>query len=183
MKTLITRKLFPLLAGCVLVVTGCASLGGSSAADSAMMKAYSDYKDAWNRHDVEAITSYYALGGTLTNPAAGGEVSGPALTGWLQATFAAIPDFKVKVIEAAPVDAQHMVEQWVISGTWTNPFPGGPLAGALPTGKSFHVPGAGFFRWDGGKIVSATHYFDQMALLTQIGVIPSPGESPQASAR
>ncbi len=168
---------FGMLAVCLLVLSGCATPsappGASSAAatNDSMMKAYREYKAAWNRHDVAAATSYYRQNGTLNNPAAGGQVSGPALAGWMQALFTAIPDFKIDIVSADPVGNQKVADQWVIKGTWTQPFPAGPLAGMKPTGKSFMVPGAGYYEWKDGKMVSATHYFDQLAFLTQIGVI------------
>jgi len=186
MKTvpMFTRSLFSLLATCLIALSACATAGGSSTADnSALMDSYQDYKAAWNRHDVSELVGYFGQDGTLNNPNAGGPVSGEALAGWLQATFAAIPDFKVQVLSASPIGNDRIADQWVIKGTWTKPFPGGPLAGAKPTGKSFAVPGAGFYEWEDGKIVSGTHYFDQMALLTQMGVIPPPGQNPEASVR
>lgn len=97
--------------------------------------------------------------------------------------FTAIPDFKVKVVSADPVDEDTLAEQWVITGTWTKPFPGGPLAGKKPTGKSFTVPGAEFQEWSDGTIESVNAYYDQMALLSQIGVIPPPGQGQQADAK
>jgi steroid delta-isomerase-like uncharacterized protein len=180
--SLYTRQLLGPGMACMIALTGCATAGGSSsAADDPMMSAYRDYKAAWNRHDVDAIVGYYVEGGALNNPAAGGPVSGEALAGWLQATFTAIPDFKLNTVSAVRLDGDTVADQWVITGTWTRPFPGGPLAGAPPTGKSFSVPGAGFYEWQEGKMAAGTHYMDQMALLTQIGVIPPPGEGPQAS--
>ncbi|HET6781136.1 MAG TPA: ester cyclase [bacterium] len=135
-----------------------------------MMQSFEDYKAAWNRHDVSALAKYYGQNGTLTNPAAG-RVSGEALKGWLNVLFTGVPDFEVEVVSATPVNDHTLAEQAVIKGTWTQPFPAGPLAGAKPTGKSFSVPLAAFYEWKDGKIISGTHYFDQMAWLTQIGVI------------
>ena len=166
-----TCGLLAVLAAGLLAPSGLAAQGTASTPKSSMMKAYHAYKAAWNRHDVPAIVAYYEVKGSLSNPAAGGVVSGPALAAWLQGTFAAIPDFKVEGVTAEPISERRLLEQWVIKGTWTQPFPGGPLAGATPTGKSFAVPGAGIFEWKDGKIVAGTHYFDQMAFLTQIGVI------------
>ena len=54
---------------------------------------------------------------------------------------------------------------------WQGDFPGGPLAGKPASGKSFVLPGSGFVEIRDGKIVRATHYFDQLAFLTQIGAI------------
>lgn len=172
-----------LIAASVLTLIGCAMPGGSSIAeDVSMMEAFREYKAAWNSHDVQALAAFYGKTGTLNNPGTG-EMSGPAIAEWLQAFFAGIPDFKVRVVSADPIGDQELAEQWVIKGTWSKPFPAGPLAGKKPTGQSFTVPGASFFKWDGDKIVSDVQYYDQMAFLTQIGVIPPPEQRGQASAK
>jgi steroid delta-isomerase-like uncharacterized protein len=180
-STLIASLLAP-VAGSLLLLAGCAAAGGSStAADDSMMQAYEQYKAAWSNHDVPTLVDFHGKSGTYTDPGAG-KLSGQAFGQWVGALFTAIPDFKVQLVSADPVDADTLAEQWVITGTWTKPFPGGPLAGAKPSGKSFTVPGASFIDWNGTKIVSENTYYDQMAFLTQIGVIPPPGQSPQASA-
>jgi predicted ester cyclase len=177
------RSLLAPMAGGLLVFIGCVTPGGSStAADTSMMQAFHEYKAAWNSHDVQALMAFYGQQGTLNNPGTG-KMPPQATARWLQGLFTAIPDFKVKVISADPIGNHMLAEQWVISGTWEKPFPDGPLAGKKPTGKSFTVPGATFLKWHGDKIVSDTQYFDQMAFLTQIGVIPPPGQKPQASAK
>jgi predicted ester cyclase len=133
-----------------------------------MMKTMKSYELAWNRHDVARVVAYFQPNGTYINPVAG-RLSGPAMTGWLQGLFAAIPDFKVETVSANPLGDRMIVSQWVIKGTWTQPFPSGPLAGAKPTGKSFTVAGASFYEWKDGNFSSETANFDQLAFLTQIG--------------
>lgn len=173
--TVFTRNLLSSALGAALVLT--ASTG---VADDAMMTAFKDYKAAWNRHDMQTLSGYYTTDATYTDPGAG-KLSGPAIAGAVQGLFTAFPDLKVQVLSADALDEDTLAEQWVISGTWTRPFTSGPLAGAKPSGKSFTVPGSSFLDWQDGKIRSSVHYYDQMALLTQIGVIPPPGENPQAS--
>jgi steroid delta-isomerase-like uncharacterized protein len=173
-------KLISYLAGLALLavgafaLSGCSTPGSSSplTADSerAMMKALKSYEVAWNRHDVAGVVAYFQPNGTYIHPGAG-RLSGPALTAWLQGLFAAIPDFKVDGVSANPAGDRMIASQWVIKGTWTQPFPSGPLAGAKPTGKSFAVPGASFYEWKDGKFASETTYFDQLAFLSQIGAI------------
>lgn len=176
-----TRSLLTSMAGGLLVLVGWTAPSSATAGDD-MMQAFEQYKNAWNSHDLEALAAYYGKGATYTDPGAG-KVSGPAIIQTIGGLFTAFPDFKVKVVSADPVDADTLAEQWVVTGTWKKPFPGGPLAGAKPSGKSFTVPGASFLEWNDGKIESSIQYYDQMSLLTQIGVIPPPGENPQASAR
>ncbi len=168
------NSLLPMLAAGVLVLNACTTTRSSPSAGadnkSAMMKTFEGYKAAWNRHDVSSIAAYFQPNGTYVDPGAG-RMSGPAFTSWLQGLFAGIPDFKVESVSANPVGDRMIASQWVIKGTWTQPFPSGPLAGVKPTGKSFAVPGASIYEWKDGKIVLETAYFDQLALLRQIGVI------------
>lgn len=164
---------------------GCASTGGTGGAvgKQSVLSAYDGYKEAWNSHDVKALVGYFGSTGSLSNPGAGPEpVSGQALAGWLGALFTAVPNFRIDVVDHDVLGKDKVVDQWVMSGTWTQPFPGGPLQGAKPTGKSFRVRGAGFYDWQNGA-VRGVHYFDQMSFLTQIGVIPPPGGAPLANAQ
>lgn len=156
----------------LLALAACAGTNQSAATSQhTTLKAYEDYKAAWNRHDPSAVLAYFQPNAALNNPVAGGPVSGQALAGWLQATFEAFPDFRVETVNSISPNDRTVIDQWIIKGTWTRPFPAGPLAGMEPSGRSFEVPGSGFYEWRNGKIVSGTHYMDQMALLTQIGVI------------
>ena len=168
---LITQNTMLLLAACLMGLGACAGTGVSGSADSeaALMQKFTNYKAAWNRHDVSAVTGFYQPNGILNDPGAGA-LSGPALAGWVQGLFTAIPDFKVEV-KTANATGQNIASQFFMKGTWTQPFPGGPLAGAKPTGKAFTVPASGFYEWKNGKIMMGTLYFDQMSMLTQMGVI------------
>ena len=138
---------------------------------AALMQMYGSFKAAWNNHDATGVAGYFAPDGTYTTPTTGGPISGPAIAGFTGALFAAIPDFHIELISAHPIDSTTIAERWVVKGTWTQPFPGGPLQGVPPTGKSFTLPGAGYLVVANGKIRSDTSYFDQMAFLGQLGLL------------
>ncbi|MGQ0657764.1 MAG: ester cyclase [Chromatiales bacterium] len=176
-SSLFTRSLFVLFAVGLLAASGCATQGGSTGAGAgSIAQSHKAYKEAWDRHDVGAIVAQYGQSGTLDTPATGGKVQGEALAQWLGALFTAIPDLHVDIL-SSNVSGDTLREEWVIKGTWTQPFPGGPLAGAKPSGRSFTVPGSGFYRYQDNRIVAGRHYFDNMSFLTQLGVIPPPGQS------
>jgi predicted ester cyclase len=182
----LTSLIRPLVAACAVcaLLGGCASTGGTGGAaeKQSLLSALDGYKQAWNRHDVNALMGYFGSTGTLSSPGAGPDpVSGAALERWLRAFFTGIPDFRVEVVSLDVLNEHRVVDQWVISGTWTQPFPSGPLQGAKPTGKPFRVPGAGFYDWQNGRLVKAVNYLDNMAFLTQIGAVTPPGATPLAT--
>ncbi len=55
--------------------------------------------------------------------------------------------------------------QWVMRGTNTGPFGGGPS-----TGQSVALPGADFISVEGDKIRSVQGYFDQKTFVEQLGL-------------
>lgn len=165
-----------LLAGTFLlpfVPAGCAhqgSMAGASAQGSAT-QVLNDFRDGWNRRDAQAITARMSEKATFTSPFTGQPLSREQYTRYLQDLFQAVPDFTVVKTEGGMLDGATAAEEWMITGTWTKPWSSGPLAGITPTGKAFSLPGANFIRLNDGKIEAITQYFDQMSLLTQIGVI------------
>jgi|ERR1022692_1714863 steroid delta-isomerase-like uncharacterized protein len=168
-----TFQIAPLLIAAMMA--GCTGGAAVKSADNdnaaAFMPTYGLFKAAWNNHDAAGIASYFAPDGTYSTPTTGGPISGPAIAGFTGALFTAIPDFHVQVLSAHPIDSTTIAERWVVTGTWTQPFPGGPLMGTPPTGKSFTLPGAGYLVVANGKIRSDTSYFDQMAFLGQLGLL------------
>lgn len=166
------------LVAVIAALSACAGTGGSqSAAGESRQRAMAEwakFKEAWNNHDPAGIAGAFQAGGIYNNPSAGGPLTGPAIAQFTGALFTGVPDFKVQTVSSHFVNENLMAVRWVITGTWTQPFPRGPLAGATPTGKSFSVPGASFYEWSDGKIKRYDAYFDRMSLLTQIGAIQVP---------
>ncbi len=143
----------------------------ANAADVSPLTTFNKYKDAWNNHDAKALASQFEEGGTFFSPAAGQTLSGPAIAGFVQGLFVAMPDLQVEVQTLDPFGTGMLVERWIVKGTWTQPFPAGPLAGKPATGKSFVLPGVSIFEIRNGKIVNDTQYWDQLAFLSQIGAL------------
>ena len=79
----------------------------------------------------------------------------------------AFPDLKVAVlrtVESADLVAVH----WQSEGTNT------VAAGVFPgTGKRVKVDGMTFFRFNGGRIVEEWTTYDNLAVLQQLGLLPS----------
>lgn len=165
------------LAGCATQGGGTSSSGmsartGASAAGSnAAMKIASDGSALWNSRNLQELAKGYAPNATFSSPLMPGPVPVKEMFDSLQSLFAAVPDAKIQVLSAAPAGDNMVVEQWVVSGTWTAPFTNGPLAGIAPTGKQFSLPGATIYQLQDGKVVAETQYYDQLTYLAQLGMV------------
>lgn len=160
-----------------LAIPGCATQESdtkTNASDkSAMMKTFGQYKYAWSRRDPAGVVNAMHPSGTFTSPAAGKKLSPEAFAGYMQVLFGAVPDFQAEVKQVGTLDENTLAEEWVVKGTWTQPFAAGPLAGLAPTGKSFVLPGSTIIGFKDGKMASQVQYFDNMSLVTQIGAVPT----------
>jgi len=63
------------------------------------------------------------------------------------------------------------IAEGIFSGTHTGPLEG-PAGTVPPTGKSLELPFCDVFRIADGKIVEHRVYYDQMAFLGQLGLVP-----------
>jgi predicted ester cyclase len=86
----------------------------------------------------------------------------------------ALPDARAELVRAVEADGIVMTEG-IFSGTHTGPLatPGGEIP---PTGNSIRLPFADVFVIRDGVIVEHNIYYDQIAFLTQLGLMPAPGE-------
>lgn len=128
--------------------------------------------DAWNRHNVKALMAMFHRQGILTTPAFAQPLSGMALQGYLQAQLAAFPDINAQPIGDKLIGMGTVSGRYLVTGTWTEPMTVGPLAGMAPSGKSFVLHSADFLDIKDGKIAAWTQYYDRVALLTQLGLMP-----------
>lgn len=137
-------------------------------------KVYDPIIQAWQARDAEKLASLYAQSSaTFASPGAGGQLSAQDFKLYAQALFVAVPDFKLTMKQSAPMGKNGLFDQWEVTGTWTQPFPGGPLAGMPASGKSFVLPGTSVHQTQNGQLVSTVQYYDNLSFLQQIGAIPT----------
>lgn len=137
-------------------------------------KLYDPVVQAWQARDADKLASLYAQSSaTFMSPGAGGQLSAQDFKLYAQALFVAVPDFKLTMKQSAPIGKNGLFDQWEVSGTWTQPFPGGPLAGMPASGKSFVLPGTSVHQTRNGQLVSTVQYYDNLSFLQQIGAIPT----------
>ena len=94
-----------------------------------------------------------------------------AFLGWLGAIMAAMPDHR------------HRLERWIeegsrvaykVTGTGTFTAPMSTPQGEVPpTDRSLTLRAAGISEVRNGKLVYDAFYFDQVSMLTQLGLLPA----------
>jgi steroid delta-isomerase-like uncharacterized protein len=123
------------------------------------------YFEAWNDRDPSAISAIFAEDGIYSDPTSGGKLTRQALAQYASGLFSAFPDLSFDIVSAAPASDSMVAAQWLMKGTNTGPFGGGP-----PTGRSVALPGADFITIEGDKVRSVQGYFDQRTLVEQLGL-------------
>jgi steroid delta-isomerase-like uncharacterized protein len=147
-------------------------LGGRSEMATALETARAAIA-AWNAHDPARLARFYGPDISLVTPD-GGEQRGPDEAGRRDEAFMqAFPDATMEI--QAGYEAQDTaILEWVFSGTNTGPLPL-PDGATLPaTGKRVSVRGADFVTVADGTVASPRSYYDQVELLTQLGLAPEP---------
>jgi steroid delta-isomerase-like uncharacterized protein len=87
----------------------------------------------------------------------------------------AFPDFHTE-IEDQIAEGDKVVTRWTMRGTHREEF-----RGIAPTGKELEITGIGIFRFSDGKVVESWDNFDQLGMMQQLGVIPTPEHPEKAS--
>jgi steroid delta-isomerase-like uncharacterized protein len=131
-------------------------------------KIMNDAVAAWSSHDTEKLVSLVTDDCVYEDVAFGVICHGKEeLRAFVNATFAAWPDFKVEP-KSFFFSGDWVGSEWVMSGTHKGDLPGIPA-----TGRSFSVRGACITELKGGKIKRNTDYYDMASFLKQIGAMPA----------
>jgi steroid delta-isomerase-like uncharacterized protein len=123
------------------------------------------YFDAWNQHDPALLIATFEPGGTYRDPSTREPVSGESLGAYARSLFAAFPDLSFTLAGAPVADADRLVARWIMRGTNSGPFGGGP-----PTGRAIAFPGVDFIQVRDGHVAAVEGYFDQRGLVEQLGL-------------
>jgi steroid delta-isomerase-like uncharacterized protein len=86
--------------------------------------------------------------------------------------LAGLPDLRV-TIEELVAEGDKVGVRRSYAGTHR-----GELLGVPPTGKQVRIGGISIFRLAGGKIAEHWEQLDRLALMQQLGVLPTPGQAP-----
>jgi predicted ester cyclase len=82
----------------------------------------------------------------------------------------------ISTIEDLIAEGDKVVARWRSRATHQ-----GDYMGIAPTGKEVQFTGISIYRMEGGKIAQSWNIEDRFGLMRQIGVVPEPGQSEEAS--
>ena len=131
---------------------------------------------AVNNHDLNPIGDMYAEDAELIWPGLGPTRGRNAVVGFYATLLGAFPDVHV-TIKRIVEEGDTVAIQYVSEGTHTGPLP--MPSGALPpTNRRFTVEACSFGSADANGLILKQHeYFDQVAILAQLGLMPAPAEA------
>ena len=125
--------------------------------------------EAFNQRDFETMTRQYADSISWTDNAQGPqEFRDDFLAGWVRSSS------DIRVSDPRYLDAgQAVVCTFTVTGTHD-----GPLGPFPATGRPFALPLCELWHFDAdGRVVGGDLYYDQVSLLTQLGLMPQPSSA------
>lgn len=129
--------------------------------------------EAMNRHDIAAYLAYFADDAENFGRSIGRE----GFRSRIQDIFATFPDYRHDIVEII-AEGDSVVIRNKASGTHRGigryALNGGMLVGVAPTNKRFEVQHIHWFKLRDGKIVSHTANRDDLGMMRQLGLLPSP---------
>jgi len=128
--------------------------------DSAKLRELATgYTAAWGSQDAASVAAFFTESGSLRINDGIPSVGRPAITAAAQGFMTAFPDLLV-VMDSLPIDGNHAVYHWTLTGT--NTGPGG-------TGRAVRI--SGYEEWTigaDGLIASSLGHFDAAVYQRQL---------------
>jgi steroid delta-isomerase-like uncharacterized protein len=127
---------------------------------------------AFNAHDEAAIRETWAPGVVYEAPGGVRSVGADAATEYAMAWLRAFPDAKVTVTNQV-ASGDWVAEEFTFQGTHKETL-SGPGGDIPATGRQITGRGTQLLRVEDDKVAEFRIYFDQVELLTQLGLMPEP---------
>lgn len=133
--------------------------------------------ELWNSGNVELVPGVYSEDAERIDPNSPQPIRGrEQIANGISEVHRGFPDFKLE-IKRRIYDADEAAMEWTCTGTHTGVYQGIP-----PTGRRVTINGSSLNRIQNDKIVEEHAYFDRLALLQQLGVVPGSAQSEAAAA-
>jgi predicted ester cyclase len=131
-----------------------------------------DFVAAFNDHDESRIRELNAENGVLEAPGDVRIEGGEAATQYAMAWLNAFPDARLTVSNEL-VSGDWVAQEFTFEGTHEGVLTG--PAGEIPaTNRRLRGRGVQVFRVENDAVVDTRLYFDQVQILTQLGLMPEP---------
>jgi steroid delta-isomerase-like uncharacterized protein len=142
-----------------------------SDADSpaALERTIERYNQAWNEHDLDAITSMHAPDMVFENHTAGESAEGDDVRSHIASIFESWPDIAFSTRRMYVRDGL-VVQEWTATATHTRAMRRGDLV-AEPSGKRVEWKGLDVMPFENGLLKRKTVYSDSVSILRQIGLL------------
>jgi steroid delta-isomerase-like uncharacterized protein len=125
---------------------------------------------AFNRGDMDAAEACFDPDVVARDPGAGEKRGAKAWRAYGETFKQAAPDARL-TLRSAIEGADRIAVEGTFSGTFTAPLQT-PQGEAQPTGKAFALDYVDVFTVQGERITEQATYYDQVAFLTQLGLMP-----------
>lgn len=130
------------------------------------------FLDAFNAHDESRIRELNADNTTIEAPGDIRLEGRDAATGYAMEWLNAFPDARITVNNEL-VAGDWVVQEFTFEGTHDAPLRG-PAGEIPPTGRKLNGRGVQIIRVSGDEVADTRLYFDQVQVLTQLGLMPEP---------
>jgi steroid delta-isomerase-like uncharacterized protein len=122
----------------------------------------------FNQGNVESAEQFFADTYVHHDPASPQVRDRDGLKQALRAFLAGCPDLHITT-DALLAEGDTVTKRWTYHATHT-----GDLSGLPPTGKRITMSGLELFRLADGKIVESWVAYDNLSLMQQLGIMPTP---------
>jgi steroid delta-isomerase-like uncharacterized protein len=135
-------------------------------------KIASQFYESFAAGQIDAALAVFADHLETVDPGMGTVHGLPRFREYLEGFKRAMPDARAVISRMYDAGDTVIVEGRLL-GTHTGPM-AGPDGDIQPSGRAIDVQFADFSRIQDGKIVAYHTYYDQVSLLTQLGMMPEP---------
>jgi hypothetical protein len=135
----------------------------------ALRETIARYNEAWNAHDLDAISAMHAPGMVFANHTAGESAEGEAVPDHIGKIFETWPDIRFEG-RRTYVREGLVVQEWTATATHANRMTRGDLV-AEPTGRTIIWDGLDVIPFEHGLVKRKDVYSDSVSILRQVGLL------------
>ena len=137
--------------------------------ETALQERIDQYNEAWNAHDLDAITAMHAPDMVFENHTAGESATGEEVRAHIGSIFETWPDITF-TIRRLYVREGLVVQEWTAAATHAKTMRRGDLT-AEPTGRRIEWEGIDSIPFVEGLVKRKDVYSDSVSILRQVGLL------------